>query len=194
MKDSIFTRIQNYLIAYFSSCAEKSYPLWYRIASLIGTIILVFLLLPYVFIRGGSYFDPCPQLTMEQPIRISIGIIALALGLFLIVWTLILQYSYAGGSGSHMVPTQRCIITGPYGLCRHPMQIGAIIFYFGAGMLWASLFVAVFIATVTALAGYVLHRYIEEPVLIKRFGKEYQEYQKKVPMYPTLIYIHQESQ
>ncbi len=102
----------------------------------------------------------------------------------IIVWTLILQYRYAKGSGSHLIPTQKLIIHGPYKLCRHPMMLSAALLYFATGLLFSTLFVAFYGAFATLITGYFFVIYFEEPLLIARFGNKYKQYQAQVPLIP----------
>ena len=65
-------------------------------------------------------------------------------------------------------------------IIRHPLYLGIIVFlwgWFGFSGLLASLISAI------ALSIYIrIGIYFEEKKLVEQFGKQYQEYQKKVPM------------
>ena len=68
-----------------------------------------------------------------------------------------------------------------FGVVRHPIYLGEILLYFGLLMLSISL-----AATVVWLVGVVfLHRIsrFEERLLLERFGSEYAQYLRDVPMW-----------
>ena len=180
----------DFFISIFIQIAQQEYPKSYRILCLIGTIGLVFVFFPLFYLYTGHYLE---QYILPLPVpRIISNIIAipsLLFGGFLIVWSLILQYGYGKGSGSHMIPTQKLIVFGPYKISRHPMLLGAVFFYLGTGTLLASITTGLYGAIVTAILAYFFARYIEEPVLIKRFGEQYKKYQKEVPAIPFFPYV-----
>ena len=70
---------------------------------------------------------------------------------------------------------------GVFDLVRHPVYLGCILFYLG-----------LLILTLSAIAGFiwitivVFYHYIskyEERLLLAKFGKEYEQYMKRVPMW-----------
>ncbi len=68
-----------------------------------------------------------------------------------------------------------------FGLVRHPVYLGSILFYLGLLVLTLSLFTAVIF-----IAVFVFYHYIalyEEKLLLRKYGKEYEEYMKRVPMW-----------
>lgn len=74
-----------------------------------------------------------------------------------------------------------CVIRkGVFGLVRHPIYLSAILFYLGLLLLFFSL-----IAAIIWLATIVFYYYIsrhEEKLLVAKFGQEYEEYMREVPM------------
>jgi len=74
----------------------------------------------------------------------------------------------------------RVISTGVYSRVRHPQYLGAIFAHFGASFL-LSAYYSLLVAPLVIVINYILCRK-EELELIREFGEEYQEYQKKVPM------------
>jgi protein-S-isoprenylcysteine O-methyltransferase Ste14 len=106
-----------------------------------------------------------------------IGILMLCLGLFL-------RYLSIGVLGRYFRTTvelekgQKVIQKGPYKWIRHPSYSGIILFCFGYGLAvqsWLSLIIAVSLPTIA-----LLYRIkIEEEVLVKGIGTEYEAYQRK---------------
>lgn len=75
---------------------------------------------------------------------------------------------------------------GVFSIVRHPIYLGAILFYLS--------FLAVFFSTVTALVWVVIilfYIYLckhEEKLLIEKFGNDYEQYRSETPMLlPSLI-------
>ena len=76
-------------------------------------------------------------------------------------------------------PTRKFVIAGPYRYVRNPMIIGVLIVLFGESVAILS-----FNIFLWALAFFIMNNIFftlyEEPNLVKKFGKEYQEYKRKV--------------
>jgi protein-S-isoprenylcysteine O-methyltransferase Ste14 len=74
-----------------------------------------------------------------------------------------------------------------FGMVRHPMYLGAILFYVGLVVSTASL-LALGILVVICAFYHFISRY-EERLLVARFGDEYRRYQVSVPMWVPLVRI-----
>lgn len=179
--------MRTFLINFLVRRGTQQYPGWYRFAVFIGTLVFVFVFLPVVFIITGRFFESYITAQVATTATTVCALVSISLGAIIIVWTLILHYGYAAGSGSHMAPPCVLILSGPYRVCRHPMQFGAVLLYFGTGMWFVSVFVGVYGALITFLLGYWFNKYIEEPVLVIRFGDAYRRYQQTVPLIPFLF-------
>ena len=69
---------------------------------------------------------------------------------------------------------------GVFGIVRHPIYLGAILFYLGLLVLSFSIIaVAIWILIVAFYCFIAKH---EEKLLLEEFGKDYEEYKKEVPM------------
>jgi len=179
--------VKDFFIKILVQRGQRKYSRWYRLCMLLNTIIFICLLLPLIFIYTGKYIETYIHLRLPVWLTAFIVVLSLIVGIVLIFWTLVLQYGYAWGSGSHLAPPQKLIEVGPYKICRHPMQVGAIFFYLGLGTLFSSLTVGLYSALITLVVGYWFHKNIEEPVLVIRFGNQYKQYQKRVPLIPFLF-------
>ncbi len=77
------------------------------------------------------------------------------------------------------MPTTKIIRTGPYKYSRNPMYLSIVLIGFSISMFlsngWISLMMFPFLLVMDR---YVVKR--EEEYLIKKFGQEYLDYQKKV--------------
>ena len=108
------------------------------------------------------------------------GVIAIIIGGFLALWTIIAQYKLASGTPFPMLPTKKLIIVGPFKYCRNPMTLGTIMVYSGVAILIGS-YTALFVIVIFSLILIVYLKLLEEKELEMRFGKEYLEYKKNTP-------------
>ncbi len=74
------------------------------------------------------------------------------------------------------------ITDGLYSRIRHPGYLGEIVSFLGVGVVFwhfpASLFITIF-----PLVAFVYRALVEEKVLLKEFGREYEEYRKRTRMF-----------
>jgi protein-S-isoprenylcysteine O-methyltransferase Ste14 len=68
-----------------------------------------------------------------------------------------------------------------FGIVRHPIYLAAILLYLGMILFTFSLF-SVGVWIIIILFYHLISRY-EERLLLKKFGKEYEDYMKRVPMW-----------
>jgi len=139
-----------------------------------------------VFIGFFLVFLPARLLERSGVIRPAvIGVVEIAaatvtvLGAALALWC-VLTFALVGrGTPAPFDPPRRLIRSGPYGLVRNPMYIGAGLALAGAALFYRSL----------PLLGYtvgfflITHVFVlvyEEPTLKRLFGDEYHEYLKRV--------------
>lgn len=70
------------------------------------------------------------------------------------------------------------IVAGPYRWVRHPAYTGLIIAFAGAGLAMGD-FIALAILTIPVTVAFNYRITIEESFLVKKFGKDYQEYRQQ---------------
>lgn len=73
------------------------------------------------------------------------------------------------------------IKAGVFGRVRHPVYLGCILFYMGMVILTFSILSAILWVVIMMFYHYI-SRY-EERLLLKKFGTEYEEYRRSVPMW-----------
>ena len=106
--------------------------------------------------------------------RIPLGILLLALSGYLIQTSHHVIFGEESGEPG-------VIREGIYGIVRHPMYLSEILLYLGFLMLSISLAAAaVWIVAIGFL--HYISRY-EEKLLLGRFGEEYEQYMREVPMW-----------
>jgi len=77
--------------------------------------------------------------------------------------------------------TEKIVSTKIYSLIRHPQYFGGMLAHIGISLLFSALFSL--ISTPLVLLLNYLVAWKEEQELIKEFGKEYEDYREKVPMF-----------
>ncbi|UCG55176.1 MAG: isoprenylcysteine carboxylmethyltransferase family protein [Dehalococcoidia bacterium] len=112
----------------------------------------------------------------------SLSIIILILGWLICMWAA-LTFLRNRGTPVPFNPPPKLITTGLYRYIRNPMLLGLFIFLLGLGVLLGS-FSLIFIFTPLFVVINVSYlKAIEEKEMEKKFGRQYLEYKKKVPMF-----------
>ena len=113
---------------------------------------------------------------------LGLSIPLLLLGWLLSGWSVV-AFFLTGGTPVPFNPPPRLITTGLYAYVRNPMFLGGFLFLLGLGVLLGSLSLT-FISTPLLIALYVFYvKAVEEKEMEKKFGQEYLEYKKRVPMF-----------
>ena len=113
---------------------------------------------------------------------IGLAVILLGLGIAVDVW-IIATFRRASGTPMPFKPPSRLVITGIYAYVRNPMVLAGILIGEGLGFLFGSLSLVVIVIPLLTLLGFFYLKLVEELELELRFGKEYSEYKKRVPMF-----------
>jgi protein-S-isoprenylcysteine O-methyltransferase Ste14 len=108
------------------------------------------------------------------------GVVLLAVGLVLVVWTIWLFSSVGEGTLAPWDPTRKLVVRGPYRHVRNPMISGVAFVLAGEATLLGSKALALWFAAVV-LVNAIYIPLVEEPGLRRRFGAEYDAYAASVP-------------
>ena len=106
----------------------------------------------------------------------------LALGFFLLVWTIRLFYATGKGSLAPWNPIEKLIITGPYAYVRNPMLCGVFCILFAETLLFQSKALLIYALIFIAINA-IYFPLSEEKGLLKRYGADYAEYKRNVPRF-----------
>ncbi|MHA1719994.1 MAG: methyltransferase family protein [Promethearchaeota archaeon] len=79
--------------------------------------------------------------------------------------------------------TNRLVVDGIYGCMRHPMHLGLLFFPLSLAMILGSTTFIIMIAPLEMLLMIFMIKILEEPEAIAKFGDQYREYMKNVPMF-----------
>jgi len=142
----------------------------------------------------GLWISPQPRFTVHVLssssisipfVNFSIPILHLMIALPFVLagaWLAIKAVKALGLEVAEVHGKPRKIMTsGPYSVVRHPQYFGAILVQIGMSFLFSAWYSLLFTPV------YIFYNYLiswkEEKELIREFGREYKNYQKKVPMF-----------
>jgi protein-S-isoprenylcysteine O-methyltransferase Ste14 len=123
----------------------------------------------------------------EVAARLVFAIPLLLCGAIYVLWSnLFLVFRGRGGPaegfGLAISPrTERLVVTGPYRNTRNPMVFGALSIYYSIALFLGTVGGLLILLLFSVLVPVYLKR-AEEPRLRSEFGKEYEEYTKRVSM------------
>lgn len=169
--------IVNYLTNFHSKKSSKIY----KVTSLAFGMVFFLIILPIIFIYVGFLINTSIQISLDKVIEITISIVSLIVGAFFLTWTTIFQWRIGKGVPAPNAPTQHLVTTGPYRLCRNPIEFGAIFYYLGMGTIIGGITVGIVCFLLGLIIGSAYHKFIEESELEVRFGEEYKQYKKETP-------------
>lgn len=118
----------------------------------------------------------------HYPIFLVAGLFLIGMGISALFKTIRLFSRQGKGTLAPWDPTKHLIITGPYRYVRNPMISGVLTALLGEAMFFGSWILGAF-AGFFFMLNTLYFKFSEEPGLVKRFGKEYEEYRKQVPMW-----------
>jgi protein-S-isoprenylcysteine O-methyltransferase Ste14 len=92
------------------------------------------------------------------------------------------RFFKANGTPVPINPPPKLITDGPYAYSRNPMMTGIFAMLAGIGILFRSITLTFITTPIFVFISILEFKYIEEPELEKRFGKEYSEYKERTPI------------
>lgn len=171
---------------------KKQYEVFYAVATgserrrrlltPVGLSIFTGLLLAVVF--GSLLTDRAlglPRLLPGAP-GLLVGVLLLAVGLPLWAWCIVL-FRRARGTPVPFNPPRQLVVVGPYARVRNPMLTGVFASLFGVGFLLHSFSMVALWTPVFLVLNTIEVRRVEEPDLELRFGADYRDYRRRVPMF-----------
>lgn len=140
-------------------------------------------LLPWAFLVAARSVDRALHLPpLPLPAGIALAAVGICAGFVLALWATAVLLVCGAGLPIALLPPARLVREGPYALSRHPLYLA-----FSATLLaWAG--VSGSIGMLILLPGIVLAwaayaRLHEDPVLLHRYGPEFQTYRREVPFF-----------
>jgi len=148
---------------------------------LVAFLFMCFLALFFI----GAYFtDRWLNLpaVIYMPWNLVLGLILLAPGALLIIWTYA-QFFMAKGTPVPLNPPQKLITSGLYAYSRNPMLMGIFLVFFGVGVLIGSVSLTFFFSPLLVLFFYFQITGVEEKEMELKFGQAYLDYKQRVPRF-----------
>ena len=137
----------------------------------------VVVIIPFLILYFSDY-----QYKEPEKIFLTAGVLTLAAGLFLAVWTMILFNNIGKGTLAPWNPPKKLVVEGPYCYVRNPMIIGVLLILIAESLILNS--IQIFWWVVLFFIINTIHFYIfEEKQLENNFGEDYKNYRKNVPMW-----------
>lgn len=150
------------------------------VATFLGATSFV-VILPAVLFLAGTELDKRYVAEWAETLKWVIGLACVAFGLLWALWSLLIQLTAGRGTPVPLAPTQRLVVSGPYRFSRNPMQLGISVYYFGAGTLLGSVRIGLVMFLVAVILGALYVKLVEERELVRRFGKDYEDYKARTP-------------
>jgi len=146
------------------------------------TTILVLPLNILLFIPAFVFWLAGERPMFSGGALLVVGLVLLALGFSLALWTMVLFHACGKGSPAPWNPPKKLVIAGPYRHVRNPMLSSVFIMQIAEILLLQSWIIG-WIFVVFLLGNMFYFPLVEEKSLAKRFGRPYLEYKKNVPRY-----------
>ena len=142
-------------------------------------VVVTIPLLIFLFTRSSFSYD---LVGFEQPF-FYISIFFLGIGLWLSSWSVKTFYTKGGdGTPGPWNPVTNLVVAGPYRYVRNPMILGVLFLLLFESAFFTSL-PFFFWFLIFFVLNFIYFKNVEEKELVKRFGYDYEEYQKSVSMF-----------
>lgn len=133
---------------------------------------LVVFYIPYLILNG--------ELALNlYSVRQLTGLFIFGIGLIIMLHCIYRFIVEGYGTISPFIPTKKLVVNGLYKYSRNPMYLGVLIMLLAECFISASFYLMTYSLLVFLLFNLFIIL-VEEPRLIKVFGKEYKQYKKKV--------------
>lgn len=108
------------------------------------------------------------------------AVVVIAAGLFVLVRAFARFVREGRGTPAPVAPTEQLVIGGDYRYVRNPMYVAVVAIVLGQALLFLDGWLFAYAVLAWAvMAAFV--RWYEEPILLARYGRQYEEYCRRVP-------------
>jgi protein-S-isoprenylcysteine O-methyltransferase Ste14 len=154
---------------------------WRQLRAILPLPGMAVVIVPAVILLLGA--GPDPGWGLDGPLAalpVLLGIALFAFGFSLFVRTVTLFARVGEGTLAPWDPPKRFVAEGPYRRWRHPMITGVLFMLLGEAAGFGSISLLAWAAAFIAVNAVYLPL-VEEPRLVRRFGREYEDYMRRVP-------------
>jgi protein-S-isoprenylcysteine O-methyltransferase Ste14 len=167
------------VVAFIAKHGGKERSTIFRIVSFAWAFLFFFVIAPIALAMAGHLVAEYISVHVPRTIEISLGVIAISVGLFFILWSVFTFWFIGRGTPVPIASPIRLVTGGPFKYTRNPIKLGAVLFYFGIGTVGDQLVTGFIMFAIGLLLGVMYHKSVEQKELTIRFGKEYEEYRKR---------------
>lgn len=168
----------NKIVNFLSKHAGKERRTTIKILSLVTGIFIFFILVPIALGIFGHGVASYVLVSVPRIVEVALGIASIILGLFFYLWSVSAFWFVGKGTPVPFASPTRLVTCGPFRYTRNPINLGAILLYFGVGCICDGFVTGLVMLATGALLGSIYHKCVEEKELVIRFGNEYEEYRK----------------
>jgi len=152
--------------------------------------LLVFFLVTSIIYGFTSLCDRVYRIEIIQnaAIRWVMIMILLVIGLIYGIWSVVIQNTVGQGGPVEIgnveisPKTRNLVVSGPYKYTRNPMLFGTFLIYLAFALFINSITAVLLVCAIFVFMLAVVVK-MEEKRLLKDFGKQYEEYRRKVSMF-----------
>ena len=151
-------------------------------------VTIFFLILPGLLWTLGGRLDALLLLPPARGVLVRwASAAALLFGTVWMTWAMWLLWRTGRGLPISHLPPVRLTTRGPYAVTRHPIYVGYVAAFAGAGAIAGSIGRSVIVATLIALGSVIYAFGFEEERLERRFGALWAAYRRTTPAFPVLL-------
>ena len=161
--------------------APARFPLRIGVTVVLYVIVFFFILPGLLWALGGKLDALLALQLFRGPLVRWVGAGALIGGAGWMAWSMWLLWRTGGGLPISHLPPVRLTTSGPYALMRHPIYVGYVAAFAGAGAVSASPGRTVIMASLLAWGCAIYALGFEESRLSRRYGGRYAEYRLSTP-------------
>ncbi|MFZ5891191.1 MAG: prolipoprotein diacylglyceryl transferase family protein [Myxococcota bacterium] len=155
------------------------------VAIVVAYVLAFFGLLPLVLIRFGQRVDTCLGLPpIAAAFDAALGAVLVVAGGTLLGHAMLELWEKGRGLPISHLPPARLVASGWYRRFRHPIYVGYSVAFAGMGCWQRSLGVALFATTLLVVGWCLYAAFIEEPLLLQRFGASYRQHLRETRRVP----------
>jgi protein-S-isoprenylcysteine O-methyltransferase Ste14 len=153
----------------------------YKLVVISVGVSLILIIIPLLLLVASYGIEEYVLSHRFRILQIIVALLSLAIGFFLLVWSVLSLVRTGKGTPVPIAPSQKLIVDGPYRICRNPMLLGILAYFLGVGTILDSITIGLIMFFLSLIIGTCYSKFIEEKELRMRFGQEYEEYKEKTP-------------
>ncbi len=108
------------------------------------------------------------------------GLVVVLAGAIVVLRAFVRFVREGRGTPAPVAPTEELVVGGDYRFVRNPMYVGVVAAIFGQALTFLDPWILVYGVLAWAVMASFVHWY-EEPVLRERYGRQYEDYCRRVP-------------